>query len=79
MKKSEALVNLTEIFLKKPPLRITFLKGMGKSNELLQPILAGNPDKITQNHQILIRNFDIKGNCPKTPNEISLENKNEDE
>jgi len=52
---------------------------MGKSNELLQPILAGNPDKITQNHQILIRNFDIKGNCPKTPNEISLENKNEDE
>jgi hypothetical protein len=48
------------------------LKGLGNTNEFLQAILSDNPNKITQRHEELSRNYDVKGNGAKTPNEISL-------
>ena len=63
---------MTEILGKVSPLRICFLKGVGKTNGFLQPILAENLDKVTQRHETLMENYSVKGNGSKTPNEISL-------
>lgn len=70
---------MTDILKKALPFRICFLKGVGKSNEFLQPILTDNTDKMNESHKTLIRNYSVKGNGTKAPNEISLSMKDGNE
>jgi len=48
LKKAEALDTMTKIFAKAPLIRVSFLKGLGKCNELLQPLMPENPNKSSQ-------------------------------
>jgi hypothetical protein len=72
LKNSYALERISEILAAVTPERICFWKGLGKSNEFLQPILSVKSSTVTQRHEELMKSYNVKGNRAKTPNEISL-------
>ncbi len=52
---------------------MTFLKGIGKGNEILQPFFDSNRvGRVTKLEQLINESFEIRGNNQKTPNEILL-------
>ena len=52
---------------------MTFLRGIGKTNQFLNPIVGNNDlPGLTEQKKFLLKNFTIKGNVEKNPNEISL-------
>jgi hypothetical protein len=52
---------------------VTFLRCVGKGNELLQPLLLNNDsESLNPGQKYILENFEVKGNYEKLPNEISL-------
>jgi hypothetical protein len=51
---------------------VTFLRCVGKGNELLQPLLLNNDsESLNPGQKYILENFEVKGNYEKLPNEIS--------